>query len=398
MNTLRWAIYLGVSWTWCIGMYLPVLLVRDFGQWAFWVFALPNVLGAAAMPWVVRTADTSRELVARHAGPMLTFSRVTVLFQAFFAGWMLPHLLGWWTLTVYPLLVVCLWLAARKDREFSALTALTWLVSLLAGLTLARWGQLALPAFAGLEGAAMLAPVCLLGFLLCPYLDLTFHHALQRAEADRPGSARLAFGVGFLVVFASMIGLSLLYATMLASPDTAPAARRVLGVHVMLQLVITALLHHVRAASLARQLGLAPSHAGRPRPGSTSARAVNAGPPLLAMLALGFIVGLLAFLSPWRGGSGAWSLGEYLYRGFFVFYGLLFPAYVLFRIASPVPGSFQLLFVTVLLALPLYALGFYSSHTVFLGAGAAVVMLGWMVSGLRPPTRPAPPSPPLTSA
>src|ERR1051325_4731620 len=53
-----WAIYLGMSWTWCIGMFLPVLLVRDYGVWASVVFAVPNVLGAAAMGWVLSRDDS----------------------------------------------------------------------------------------------------------------------------------------------------------------------------------------------------------------------------------------------------------------------------------------------------------------------------------------------------
>lgn len=370
-------------------MYLPVLLVRDFGVWAFWVFAVPNVLGAAAVPWVVRTADASRELMARHAGPMLTFSRVTILFQALFAGWMLPHLLGWWTLAVYPVLVGSLVLAVRKDRNFFILTSAVWLISLVCGIALAYCGDLSYPPASGIDGAAMLAPACLLGFLLCPYLDLTFHHALQRAEADRPGSARAAFALGFLVVFASMIALSVLYATRLAAPDTAAATRRILGLHMMLQLVLTALLHHVRVAALERQLAPGTEASSRRRTTAEPAARrtpTDRGPTLMAMLAAGFLVGLVAYASPWRGGGTAWSVGEYLYRGFFVFYGLLFPAYVLFRMVPSRPGSFQLLFVTALLALPLYALGFYSSYVVFLGAGAAVVLLGWAVSSLRPPT------------
>ena len=45
---LPWAIYLGASWTWCIGMFLPVLLVREYGAWAWVVFAVPNVISCAA--------------------------------------------------------------------------------------------------------------------------------------------------------------------------------------------------------------------------------------------------------------------------------------------------------------------------------------------------------------
>ena len=43
MNTLGWAAYLGMSWTWCIGMFLPVLLIRDYGIWGFVVFAVPTL-------------------------------------------------------------------------------------------------------------------------------------------------------------------------------------------------------------------------------------------------------------------------------------------------------------------------------------------------------------------
>ncbi|MDB5302268.1 MAG: hypothetical protein JWO87_3931, partial [Phycisphaerales bacterium] len=45
---LGWGAFLACSWTWCIGMFLPVLLVRDFGEMGWLVFAAPNVVGAAA--------------------------------------------------------------------------------------------------------------------------------------------------------------------------------------------------------------------------------------------------------------------------------------------------------------------------------------------------------------
>src|SRR6266404_3216610 len=53
LNWLGWAVFLAVSWTWCIGMFLPVLLVRDYGLWGWIVFAVPNMIGAAAMGWVM---------------------------------------------------------------------------------------------------------------------------------------------------------------------------------------------------------------------------------------------------------------------------------------------------------------------------------------------------------
>src|SRR5690606_32922674 len=81
---IGWAAYLACSWTWCIGMFLPVLLVRDFGVWAFAVFAVPNVLGAAAMGWVLRDGSAAAALRERHRAATELFSVVTILFQWFF--------------------------------------------------------------------------------------------------------------------------------------------------------------------------------------------------------------------------------------------------------------------------------------------------------------------------
>ena len=44
LSTAGWGIYLSCSWTWCIGMYLPVILLRDFGWPWLLAFAIPNVL------------------------------------------------------------------------------------------------------------------------------------------------------------------------------------------------------------------------------------------------------------------------------------------------------------------------------------------------------------------
>ena len=84
---LLWAAYLGASWTWCIGMYLPVLLVRDYGVWGWVVFAVPNVIGAAAMGWVLRSPEQSARITAAHQRACRAFSLATIAFQVYFAGW-----------------------------------------------------------------------------------------------------------------------------------------------------------------------------------------------------------------------------------------------------------------------------------------------------------------------
>ena len=44
MATVAWGLFCSNSWTWCIGMYLPVILLRSFGWPGFLAFVIPNVL------------------------------------------------------------------------------------------------------------------------------------------------------------------------------------------------------------------------------------------------------------------------------------------------------------------------------------------------------------------
>src|SRR4051812_34962605 len=82
---LGWAIYLAMSWTWCIGMFLPVLLVRDYGVWGWVVFVVPNVVGAAAMGWIISDDEHSHLVVTSHRLAAVAFSFITSSFQVFFA-------------------------------------------------------------------------------------------------------------------------------------------------------------------------------------------------------------------------------------------------------------------------------------------------------------------------
>src|SRR2546421_4737493 len=84
-SLLAWAAYLASSWTWCIGMFLPVLLVRDYGVWGWIVFALPNVIGAAAMGLVLKNQAASESITRLLAPACAAFSLVTISFQLYFA-------------------------------------------------------------------------------------------------------------------------------------------------------------------------------------------------------------------------------------------------------------------------------------------------------------------------
>lgn len=91
-------IFLAASWTWCIGMFMPVILVRHFGAGSFLAFALPNLAGVTIMGLTVLRRRAAGQGVAwdpegPHAWMSRGFSLVTVAFQAFFLAWM-PGLLA----------------------------------------------------------------------------------------------------------------------------------------------------------------------------------------------------------------------------------------------------------------------------------------------------------------
>ena len=189
-SVLGWAAYLGCSWTWCIGMFLPVLLVRDFGLLGFVVFAVPNVIGAAAMGWVIRTREQSHELVSTHRCAVSTFSYVTLAFHAFFLGW-LTWLLAPLNLTgppfdlllglILPVAVLIIGLTLLRGYEFLA-SLLVWVASITLGILFMAWGGESQARQGHFPSVSMslasdlwfLAPVCVFGFAACPYLDATF--------------------------------------------------------------------------------------------------------------------------------------------------------------------------------------------------------------------------------
>src|SRR5688500_12480490 len=201
-HVLPWAVFLASSWTWCIGMWLPVLLVRDYGLWGWVVFAVPNVVGAAAMGWALRDANASAAFVRRHAGACYAFSLVTIAYHVVFAGWMIQRLRwGWGFLALGLFVLAAVVIRGNVTRWGGA--ALAMLGSFVIWAALKSQGDfLTLPAdigrIGGASGAVWLLPAFLFGFALCPYLDLTFHRARQLTS---PAGGRVAFGLGFGVVF-----------------------------------------------------------------------------------------------------------------------------------------------------------------------------------------------------
>jgi hypothetical protein len=219
---LGWAVYLAMSWTWCIGMFLPVLLVRDFGVWGWVVFAVPNVLGAAAMGWVL-SRDNSYKIVQQHHAAVHAFSVITVAFQLFFLVWVLSWPPRGYALALGAVATVVVLLLLRgidarvlATAVFVASVACAWVAQWEFQDGIKDFAQLLGRIVAGREHVAAadsrlipLAIVCLFGFALCRIWTRRF---TQRARRCRIESRDWAFSIGFGVFFFSMILFALQYA------------------------------------------------------------------------------------------------------------------------------------------------------------------------------------------
>jgi hypothetical protein len=347
-------------------MFLPVLLVRDMGIWGWIVFAVPNVVGAAAMGWVLARPGQSERMVRDHIAACAAFSAVTIAFHVFFLLWFVPRLVGLPAAAVsFALVAIYLLLTISRGKSDLPVAVLVWAFSLaMFGLFAAHGGRaMVSPIRASSLGPAWLAPVCIFGFLLCPYLDLTFHRARQALGSTE---ARVAFGLGFGVCFFSMIVFSLCYAATLWPllgadwrEHLRPALGAIIAAHVIVQAAFT-LSAHTRSF--------------------VSAEVKR--PAILIVLILAQValfLGLGANLLPRYHGLDA---GEVIYRLFMAFYGLIFPAYVWLCIvpgrdgrSGVTPGKVRAMVLGVLVAAPMFWMGFIENRMAWLAPGLLVVLL-----------------------
>jgi len=335
-------------------MFLPRVMLDRYGWAGFLVFMIPNVIGCAGLGYVLRTPERARAIIERHRPWALVFSFVTITYHAYFAVYLATRLLpadlaaaadggagttesvlgsGGVPLAiglVAGLAIVGGLLSRLGDRGWLLLSGLTWTISI-AVLVVLLGQPSRLPSVpAVLEGVELLtlAPVVTLGFLLCPYLDLTF------LRAHRASAGTHAFGV-FGLTFAVMLILTcvLWFAEF---PVLGPWAL----VHLGVQGSFTVGAHLRELAEHAR--------------GSIAVRA--------AWLAGPFAIGL-AFAGAVAAGAGPAIVGEDTYMRFLAPYGLVFPAVVLVLVARPIalPTSTRSVIgvlAACLLLAPLYEMGF----------------------------------------
>jgi len=342
-------------------MYLPVLLVRDYGFWAWVVFAVPNVVGAGLMGWTLRDAEASRVTVKNHHGACVAFSAVTIAFHVFFAVFLVHQVAGIsaaWLLVPVAGHVMALQLLRRSSSADRVLAIATFAASIAAFLVAVLWseshfvGEGAFDNLRWTQDLMWLTPICVFGFALCPYLDLTFHRARQNTT---PKGGRFAFTFGFGAFFLAMIVFTLWYAGVLSRVPFMPlwnVAGVVILIHITTQMVLTVSLH-TREIQKPMAFGL------------LGVGAVTVAPALL---------GLMYFTYH---GLGA---GEIVYRCFMGAYGLAFPAYVwlcMMPDKTLVPPARRNLIVwasSVVLACPFFWAGFIERKTIWLVPGLLVVL------------------------
>lgn len=347
-------------------MYFPVYLAADYG-WPGWVaFALPNVIGAAAMGVLARGAGDDFE--RRHARALGAFSIVTIAFHAAFLSWFLaeaaaefePIRQGWVGSAIAAILVLLAWAMARCSwRGLVRAGVIVWIASIACAAAAARTSPtLALPLSTGARPIGDLwlgVPALMLGFFGCPWLDLTFWRT-RRETPGRTGDA--AFVLGFGVFFLAMIAFTLFYA--------ASMARGSMSIYVVAHLagqsVFTMAAHWRCRADRRAAAGIA--RAGAPLDGA-----------LLAALLGGLLLGPISSLPQALGHTRNTRLA---YELFMSCYGLIFPAYA-WIVMLPRFGAVRRAgwwwLGALALAGPMFAAGYIGQRAIWLVPGVAVVLV-----------------------
>ncbi|QBG48553.1 hypothetical protein EGM51_14505 [Verrucomicrobia bacterium S94] len=374
-DSIRWGAYLACSWTWCIGMFLPVLLLREMGWPGYLIFAVPNVIGAAAMGWVIKTGSDSVRFVEKHSGAVWWFSAITLAFHCYWISWLFRLLFrgleipGIWIaggFGVFGAFVLLIgWALFRGSVQKSALVLLALSLTVLLGTFFSSGLQsanatLVQSAKPSAEPFRML-PVMFFGFLLCPYLDVTFHHARQKLETASKG--RLGFTIGFVLFFPFMIFLTTRYAGIFNTVidgeriifPLSPLLAIGILLHIICQWFFTVTVHLDRIRTLpgigARKKGLA-----------------------VLLIPAGMIGAFVPELPMYQG----LTAGEIVYRLFMSAYGLIFPAYMLYRVIvrKKAAASPWVMWIAMLCTSPFFWMGFIERQSVWLLPGLALLIAG----------------------
>ncbi|MGI9014393.1 MAG: hypothetical protein ACR2GY_09105 [Phycisphaerales bacterium] len=336
MQTTIWGIFCACSWTWCIGMYMPIIMINRLGWLGFAAFAIPNVIGCAAFGYRMRNSNTSRAMlsVPAHRRVAIAFSIITIAFHLFFLSFLAHHVLRSLHINAFDveadlrgaasiaipivMFAMCLGLSFLGNRTWLILSVLTYALSITTLIILFNRNGTDFLTFdlASLTGGAPIdliwvLPALCFGFLLCPYLDLTFHRALAESPSRH---AFLIFSLAFTVM--------LILTVVMWLSDTSLALLAV--VHIAAQSVFT-MGAHMREV--------------RERFDDDDDTATSAMSREIVL----FLPLLAIAILPLMNVAGHASSGEAedMYLRWFVFYGLVFPGYVLLFLRKDSMGNWS---------------------------------------------------------
>lgn len=323
-------------------MFLPVILQKDFGSGAWLFFIILNVVGATAFVFFIRNRNESLNFIDKHKAACYAFSLVTIFFQLFFIGWVLSYS----SIIQIALLLasmILLYLMIRYTGFNKAAIAL-WILSF-SIFIIYIWFKPSDLLITKINNqitnininAFYAIPLLALGFLLCPYLDLTFHHVVQADKDNNYYGNRAGFLVGFPLLFAMLMVFSLAYSDSARQLFLNPTeviedniiTVKLLFLYFILQGFFTVLAHWQQ---------------------------INQRMEIQNKTII-FLLMLSAITIPFLLNA---SINEVVYRLFMSFYGILAPAYVWMIVTQKNNCSVKIVLLSVLAALLLSAVPMFS--------------------------------------
>lgn len=355
---IGWPLLLACGWTWCIGMYLPVLLLDRFGWPALFAFTIPNVLGVILFGRFMKSVAQSRAFVRRYQPLLVGFSLVTIAFHVFFLSWIWAYEFNCDTyVSLIPSIIIVIFaylLRVLSDQYMRWFAFVVYLIS----LTLMSLTIIQVMFLHGSDGTIIYrtsketftdensfqwmfaALPMLFGFLLCPYADLSFHRAYQKVGGGQAGASTfLMFGFFFLI----MVVFTVIYGFY--------GFNKWIAMHLVVQSLFTITLH-LREMDKA---GIPQSISGK----------------LKLQSLIWLAVPMALFVS---------------YQNWLAFYGLICPAIILLtscrRFYGYKPISTLAVLIFIILAIPFNYYGFQPGNGWLLSI-PLVILLFWFFTGSR---------------
>lgn len=335
-------------------MFLPIIVLQRYGWEGFAMFAIPNVIGCTLFGYIVRTPERSKTLVKKYANAMTMFAIVTIAFHAFFIAIMLlmhcENATPWLTYAV-PIAVVGIGglVALSPTRFWPFFAAVTWITSLAIGFTLFPV-ETQIIQLRPWTDVIWLTPITTFGFFFCPYLDPTFHRAIQSSPSKH------AFGL-FGITFTAMIAITCLYHNVILESITLGIA-----IHLVIQTIFTIGAHF-------KEGGIVNNKMNRKQ--------------FVIIAVIASIIAIGVAHRPHAVEEGL--INDYL--RFFVFYGLVFPGLVAIFMASRHTFTTKrviIFSIIALLSLPLLEHGYIGGNP-SLSTLPVAVLLAWLLASYKRP-------------